>query len=378
MKTFYYTLKATLKDKTIMWWAFIFPFVLATLFNIAFAKLDDGEIFSQANIGICNEASGDKVKAGQFENMIKNLTDKNGDKMFKIEYGSEDKLKKLLADKKITGYFLYGDDIELKVGDDGIEESVLSEILRQFNCTYDAMSYTAKKDPAAALKAMKNLSVKFSAKNTTGVDSKDMARSLVYYYGLIAMSSLYTMFYGIRSSNRLNAMNSSLAQRISVSPRRKMQAVFTEFGVDMLIAAVSQTLLILYITKALRVNLGDKIGFILLAGMMGCLFAISFSIFVGMFKFKENTLVGIILAVSMVMSFLSDLMVNGIRVQIELHAPIINRLNPAAHIADAIRSLGVCGDHAAYGRHIAALCVMGIIALTAAVIKARRNIYDNL
>lgn len=377
MKILYYTLKSTFKDKVTMWWAFIFPFVLATLFNLAFTRMDDSYTMKTISIGVCGNINQNE-RTKNFDKTIKNIEIENGDKMFKINYDDEKTLKNKLKKGKISAYYIYDDKISLKVGEEKIDGTIMSEILKQFNSSYDAIVHTAKKDPMAVSKIAEDMQIDFSVKNATGIDSKNMKSSFVYYYGLLAMCSLYAVFYGSRSAERLNAMNSPLAQRISVSPKKKMFIVFTEIATDMLIALLSQILLVFYLTKVLGIFLGNNLWLIVLATWTGSLFAVSFSIFIGMFKISENARIGILLATSMTMAFLSDLMVGCMRVLVKLHVPIVNQLNPAAHIADAVRSLGVLGDYSSYWNNIFVLFIMSAVTLTVTIIKARRNVYDNL
>ena len=52
-------------------------------------------------------------------------------------------------------------------------------------------------------------------------------------------------------------------------------------------------------------------------------------------KLSEGIKVAVILAISMVCSFLAGLMNSNMKDLVEKHVPIINRINPAALISDA-------------------------------------------
>lgn len=56
-------------------------------------------------------------------------------------------------------------------------------------------------------------------------------------------------------------------------------------------------------------------------------------------KFSENTKNGILVCVSLVLSFMADLMNTGVKYFIEQHVPFLNRVNPAALISDAFCSV---------------------------------------
>ena len=65
-----------------------------------------------------------------------------------------------------------------------------------------------------------------------------------------------------------------------------------------------------------------------------------------------------ILAISMVCSFLAGLMNSNMKDLVEKHAPIINRINPAALISDAFYCINVYNDTARYYRNLVTLAVM--------------------
>jgi ABC-2 type transport system permease protein len=76
--------------------------------------------------------------------------------------------------------------------------------------------------------------------------------------------------------------------------------------------------------------------------------------------------------------FLSGLMFGNMKNIIELHCPIINRINPAAVLSDAFYCLGIYNDMERFTRCILILAVMSILLLFSAFLGVRRDSYDSI
>ena len=120
-------------------------------------------------------------------------------------------------------------------------------------------------------------------------------------------------------------------------------------------------------------------GKMLIISLFGSLIGVSIGIFVGsLSKIGEGIRISIILAISMVCSFLSGLMNSSVKDLVEKHAPIINRINPAALISDAFYCINVYADPVRYYRNLITLASMSIVLVLASFLMIRRNRYDNI
>ena len=96
-----YTLKIIFKNKGLVFWTFLFPLVLSTLFNLAFKDIGKSAKLELIKIGIINDNNfkSNIVLKDSFES----LSDKNNkDRLFITKYVTEEKAKKLLQDDKIV------------------------------------------------------------------------------------------------------------------------------------------------------------------------------------------------------------------------------------------------------------------------------------
>ena len=92
---FKYSLKILFKNKGLLFWTFIFPIILGTLFNFAFSNIEKTETFNKIDVAITpnnNSYIKSTFKVLEKENVVK------------IQSGNLEKSKKLLENKKVIGY----------------------------------------------------------------------------------------------------------------------------------------------------------------------------------------------------------------------------------------------------------------------------------
>ena len=80
----------------------------------------------------------------------------------------------------------------------------------------------------------------------------------------------------------------------------------------------------------------------------------------------------------MICCFLAGLMVSGMKDLIEKYCPIINRLNPAAVISDALYCVNVYEDQARLHQDMGILLVMCAVLTMTAYLMVRRERYDSI
>ena len=112
---------------------------------------------------------------------------------------------------------------------------------------------------------------------------------------------------------------------------------------------------------------------------VGSLIGVAFGIFIGSLgHMREAAKVGIMLSVSMVASFLSGLMASQIKNVVEQYCPIVNRINPAALITDALYCMSVYNNPERYGKDLLILTIMAVLLVVSAFVMVRRERYDSI
>ena len=91
-------------------------------------------------------------------------------------------------------------------------------------------------------------------------------------------------------------------------------------------------------------------------------------------EFKQ----GMVFAVTMPMCFLSGLMIGNMRIVIEEHCPIINKLNPAALISDCYYTLATYESLDRFKTDIITLIVYTCIFILFGFLVTRRQKYASL
>ena len=78
----------------------------------------------------------------------------------------------------------------------------------------------------------------------------------------------------------------------------------------------------------------------------------------------EGVKIGIMISVSLALSFLAGLMNADVKNVIDRNVPLLNRINPAALISDVLYCLNVYDAPARYMQDIVILSVMCVLLLT--------------
>ncbi len=369
-----YAMKTSIKNKTSVMWTVIFPILLATFMYMAFGNLyEKDEIFSAIPVAVVSE----KTNEG-FEAVIDELSKEGDDQLLKAEYMTDDEAKNAIKAEKVTGIIYVGDDIRLVVNESTYKNTVLKTIIAQYKKSEQVITEIAKKNPAAVAQAVDDMTGgrEYFVEKTTSNGSQDVYTT--YFYAVFAMSCLFASFAATEKIARIQANESPLGMRRSLSPNSKLITVITEFISMLAVQFVTEIITLVYLT-AIGVDFGDRYPQILVILFFGSCIGISLGIIIGSIsKWSENTRTGICIAVSMTLSVMADLCAHGIKDAIEHTFPIINRINPAALIVDSFYALNIYDTYDRYIRNVATLGIMTAVLLIISFLILRRNKYASL
>lgn len=201
-----------------------------------------------------------------------------------------------------------------------------------------------------------------------------------YYFALVAMACLYMCFLGETAARRTQANISEIGKRISLSPVHRMKVVLSNGISAYLIALVNMALILLFLTKVVHgLDLSMHRGYAILTAVIGCLIGVTFGILIeSIGKWSQNIKSAMLIGSSIFCAFLAGLMISDMKDIIEKHVPIVNRLNPAALIADSFYCICVYDDMGRLQMNLVIMCVMSAAFLIVAWLMTRRVRYDNL
>lgn len=369
----------TVRDYPIMFWALAFPLILGTFFYFSFgsAGLDgtgDYE-WDPIKVAIIEEDLSSK-NAESFRAFLEKL---EPDTLDIQDISSESDAIKALKEETILGIYYVDDIPSLSVGKNGINESILSSLLKNYNQNAAMIQKIAMTHPekmGAAIEAMKDYHPETRNESLGG---KTLDPNVQYFFALIAYACLSGAFLGVRSSLDSQANLSALGARRSITPTHKLKLILIDMTVLFIIHFINILVLNLYLIKVLGISLGDNIGALLIVDFMGSMIGVSLGIAFGcLSKLSTDMKLGLTVAITLIPGFLAGLMFGNMKNIIELHCPIINRLNPAAVLSDAFYCMSVYNDAHRFARSIGILAIMSALFLFIAYLGIRRERYDSI
>lgn len=374
-REFKYALLTLLRSKELIFWTLVFPFALCTFMYMAFGNLfETTEKFDPIPTAIVQK--GDNPA---FAVMLGEISAKGDDQLLIANYTGEEQAEKLLDEEEIDGIIYIDKKMSLKVKDNGMNQTILQMVLKQFAQYEKLLTDVGQKNPEQVMKVAESLQNQvnyFAEENETEGNQDNVIN---YFYAIFAMTCLFASFAGCDIILRLQANMSPLGQRRNVAGMGKMKMLLADFAASELVQFVLVCLLLLYMRFVLGLNIGDRYGAILLILFAGTSFGIMFGILVGTLpRLGEGGKMGILVSVNLLFCCMSDLMVSGIKDFIEHHIPVLNDINPAALVTDAFYALNV---YDTYGRFITDflwLAGLTVLCAVACFFIVRRNRYASL
>lgn len=367
-----YRLKSSIGNRQSMFWALFFPIILGTLFNFTIGKMNDGDL-ATIPVAIVKEEQ-EKV----FTSFLKEMEDSDS-KIVSVKEMDEDQALAALEEKEIKGIFYAGEKVSLSVSGKGMEESILETILESYMDGINVMTNVAAVHPEGLNDAMTSMYDYQGLVESVSLTGKTINGNIQYFFALIAMACLYGCFLGADTAFELQANLTTLGARRCVAPIHKLKMIVADMIGTFIIHFTNLMLLLLYLRYILKIGFDGQMGKMVLVVLMGSIIGVSLGILVGSIgRMKENIKIGVLLGVSMISSFLSGLMIGNMKDLIEKNAPIINRLNPAALIADAFYCINVYDNPARFSRNLWTLGALSMVMIVGSYLLVRRERYDSI
>ena len=373
-----YYFKASIRNKSAIFWCFAFPLILASLFYFGFGNLlNDSEELKAVPVAIV-ETKAAKGAEG-FKQTAEELSKKGEDQLLKVQYTSLKKAEKLLQEGKIDGFYTLGDNVRLTVKENGINQTILKEVSDQYIQMNNMVRQTIKEHPEGMEKLVKAMSQNMVENQQISLGNEDANMMVQYFYALLAMVCLYGGFMGLQSALHAQANLSDIAARKAVSPAEKLKSTVADFLVGVTVQFLAFLVAIGYMWLVLKIDLGSQAGFILLAGFFGCFTGVSIGLFIGSIgRMSRDTKSGLNIGISMFFCFFSGLMVGNMKDIVEKNVPIFNRINPAALITDCFYSLNIYDDLSVYFRSCISLIIISVLLCLGSFFMMRRKKYASI
>lgn len=356
---FKYSLKILFKNKGLLFWTFIFPIILGTLFNLAFSNIEKTETFNSIDVAITQNN----------DTYIKNTFDAlEKEKVVKIQNDDLENSKKLLENKKVVGYI---DNNTLYINSNGGEETILKSIMDEILINKDIYEEYLNNG-----KFPNNISTNYKITNVT---RKNISYTMIEYYTLIAMAAFYGAAIALTMINYLLPNVSTSGKRINISPAKRGTLLLSSFCASIVVQIIGMVILFFYTIFVLKVDYGDNLIYVFMLTFFGILASLSLGTFLAsILKTNSNNKLGILIAITMTLSFFSGMTGITMKYVTDKNMPIINYLNPCNMIVDGLYSLYYYGVNNRFYFNILSLIIFTIVMLLISSGSLRRQKYDSI
>jgi ABC-2 type transport system permease protein len=374
---FKYKLKILFREKDLLGWIFAFPLVLGTFFYLSFGTIiNNGENdFKPVPVAYVTEKSSDANFAAVLEELGKD-TDKQ---LFQVTRTDKGSAEELLKKGEVDGIIEDSPDISVTVSGKGLNQTIIKSFLDSYLKHRSVLEQIGSTNPGKLPAAITILTKDINFNKDTSSANTKMDNLSQYFFALIAMTCMYGSVIGRRCAEDIQANLSPLGARREISPVHKLTVIFADFCGAVVVDFASVVLLFLYLTAVLKLDFGTRIPYILLTAFAGSVIGVAMGTFIGSIsRISINVKEALVSVISLVLSFLSGLMINNMKDIIEHTVPFINRINPAALITDCLYSLNM---YQTFDRFFTDIAIMGIIAVLfifGSYLLLRRNRYASI
>lgn len=374
-----YRIKCILKDKQMMFWTFLFPIILATLFNLAFSNLSSAENFTSINIAVVK--NDEYEKNTEFIEVLKSVSSGENDKnLFNVEYTSKDMAQKLLDDNKVDGFIDFDNEIMVVVKKSGINQTILKSFVDEFKQTSSTIKTIMEKNPEIINQGTLNSLMKRS-NYIKGIPISKVNPDITvnYFYTLIAMTCFYGSFLGIKEVSAIQGNQSAQGARINTAPTDKLKVFMVSMAAATTVQLLDIGILIAYLVFIIKVGFGNQLGYIILTCIIGTISGVTFGTCIGaIIKKGEGLKIGILVGTTMIMSYLAGMMYDKMKYIVNNNMPILGYINPVNLIADSFYSLYYYDNLTKFFTNLSLLCVFSIIFSSITYLVLRRQKYASL
>lgn len=357
------TFKVLSRQRSMFFWALIFPIILGLFFKLAL-----GHVMVKYQMKPLPIA----VRSG--------LLEEPNFKSFLEAMEKEDYLRVQKADSAeilevhpdLVAYV--AEENQLVVKSSGISQSVVETLLNVYQQKKALIGQVLAKDPTTPLGPL--------VENQDYIH--DLSRSKMdpmqtFFYTLLGMQVLYGYVWGLYVVYQYEANLSTNAKRNLIAPVRKRTGFLASITVAWLFNLVITFVFVLYLKWGLGVDFGGQGWPIFCLILLGAFTGVSFGSLIGVsnrgsIEFKSG--LGIVL--TMLFSFLAGMMVPNMKVLIQTHAPFLHKINPVSLLTDAVYSLYYYNSLHRFWENMAYLGLLTLLFSAATLFFMRGKQYDRL
>ena len=328
---FKYTFKVLMWNRMLLFWTFVFPLVLGTMFKLAFSNIENSEKLNVIPIAIVDneDFQGNEAFCRTFET----LSDESSDEqMFDTVYVSKDEADTLLSDGDVDGVlYMNGAEPEIWIHENGINQTVLQYVVDEIVHTSAIMEKRVRNEMEQGampdIEALyKNVMEQVAGRESNLVDAsrKNLSYTMIEYYTLIAMACLYGGILGMTALSRNLPNMGNLGKRTAIVPISKAKTMFSSLLAAYCTQLIGLAILFVYTIFVMKVDYGENLPYVILLALAGSLAGLTLAIMVTtVVKTGENGKLGILIGITMACCFLSGMMGITMKYIIEKHVAVL-------------------------------------------------------
>lgn len=372
-------LKILLKNKAMLFWTLIFPFVLGTFFELALSNV--GESFEMEVIPIAIVDNQYYQEDENLKSVISSLSEENENQLFNTSYVSEDEAKTLLENEDIEGYILLAENSnpQIVVKENGLYQTIIKSVLDEYYQMTSVATQAINFNPKVIYNGV--LESLYEENNfITDNSNENVDFSINYFFTLIAMACLYGSLIGLEVIKDCEANLSKKGARVCMAPVNKFKIILAGLLAGYAIQLIALGLLFLYLIFVFKVNFGNQILPTIILAAVGCLAGTTLGTFVGVSNKKsEGFKIGLLIALIMACCFFSGMMgALSIKVYFDETFPIFAKINPVNIITDGLYALFAYDTLDAYYNCLMRISIFSLVLMALTFVFIRRKKYDSI
>lgn len=364
-------LKVILHDRVGLFWTLMFPIILSLFFNMALRNIGKADQFAPVTIGLVQTQQNPEIAEA-----LQSLADVD-DPLIILQSFSVSEASLALAKGQVDVVVDLGPQTPtLAVRTNGYEATLTRSILEQILRIRTQIALVAKTDPAALNDVLQSLQEDVSYLQEQG---KSTDPAVIYFYTLVGMSAMYGSGFGIDAASVSQANLSALGMRNAIAPIKRWKLVVSAVLAGWLVHVTELVIQYLWLRYGLGIDFGVQTGWVALLCLFGSLAGISFgfALSVGS-RLSLNVKSSVSIIVSMVMSFLSGMMIWNIKYWIDQKLPILSKINPVALVTDALYGLSYSGGVNRLLENVFWLLGFSLVMIGFSILKLQRRDYATL
>lgn len=373
MHEFRYQLKILLRDRVMIFWTFLFPLILATMFNLAFANITNSEGFDLINIAVVELQENE-----HFKTILESLSIEGEEQLFNTQYVSLDEAQQLLQNETISGYLTIDEDIEITVSDNGISQTIIQTVVNNYYQFTSTMTNIAELNPSAFVTGVFD-DLGLDRNNFNEVTNENVDITVIYFYSLIGMTCMSGGIWGLLVTTNIEANLSTQGTRVAVAPTRKVKVLASGLLAAFICQYTSVLLLVGYLLFGIGISFGSQLGLILLLAAVGSYVGLALGSLIGnTLKGTLETKVNVNMTITMIFSFFAGMMLVEMKYWVQDNFPLAAYINPVSLITDGFYALYYYTTNDRYFFNILCLLLIGVIISTISLLMMRNKKYDSI